>query len=198
MAPPPAELSLVVPARQHLSSFVAALNAGWSPDNLRGSKAGDEALAQIAEDADRYLALRIDREAKGPPITLPDGTQVQRLPGLVLWMWDGEFCGTIGLRWQRGTPALPPHVLGHIGYGVVPWKRQRGYAKRALGLMLVEAAKEGLPYVELTCDVDNEPSQRTIVANGGVLIERFQPLPAYGDAPKLRYRVQLIASPERP
>ena len=185
------ELSLVVPGREHLPGFVAALEAGWSPDNLRGSKAAEEALAQIAEDPERYLALRIDREAKGPPITLPDGTQVDRLPGYVLWMWDGDFCGTIGLRWQRGTPALPPHVLGHIGYGVVPWKRRRGYAKRALALMLVEAAREGLPHVEITCDVDNAASQRTIVANGGVLVERFQPPPACGDAPKLRYRIPL-------
>ena len=89
------------------------------------------------------------------------------------WLWDGEFCGQIGFRWQPGTEALPPHCLGHIGYAVVPWKRQRGYATRALALLLPEVRKEGLAYVELTTDPDNLPSQKVITGNGGVLVERF-------------------------
>ena len=56
-------------------------------------------------------------------------------------MWDGEFCGSIGFRWQPGTSTLPPYVLGHIGYAVVPWKRGRGYATQALALLLPEARK---------------------------------------------------------
>ena len=55
------------------------------------------------------------------------------------WLWDGVFCGNILLGWASGTEALPPHGLGHIGYAVVPWKRRRGYATRALGEMLQEA-----------------------------------------------------------
>ena len=70
------------------------------------------------------MALLDDREAKRGPVTLPDGSQVPRLPGYRRWMWDGEFCGSIGFRWQPGTSALPPYVLGHIGYSVVPWKQR--------------------------------------------------------------------------
>jgi predicted acetyltransferase len=184
-------LRLVRPAREHLPGYVAALKAGWSPDNLRGSKAAEEALARIESDADLFLELHVDREARGPAVTLPDGSKVQRLPGYNFWMWDGEFCGVIGFRWQPGTTALPPHVLGHIGYGVVPWKRQLGYARRALGLMLEHVRREGLPHVEITCDVDNVASQRTIVANGGILVERFMPPPACGNARKLRYRIEV-------
>jgi predicted acetyltransferase/GNAT superfamily N-acetyltransferase len=184
---------LVVPAREHLPSYVAALKAGWSPDNVRGSKAAEEILARIEKDADLFLSLQIDREAKGPQIEMPDGTKVPRIPGYVLWMWDGEFCGTINFRWLPGTPDLPPHVLGHIGYGVVPWKRQRGYAKRAVAMMLERVRAEGLPHVEITCDVDNVASQRTIVANGGVLVERFDPPSMTGHQPKLRYRIPVPA-----
>lgn len=28
---------------------------------------------------------------------------LEMLPGYHLWMWDGEFCGSINLRWHRGT-----------------------------------------------------------------------------------------------
>lgn len=81
-------------------------------------------------------------------------------------------------------------MLGHIGYAVVPWKRGRGYATQALGLMLGEARREGLPYVELTTDPDNEASQKVIRANGGLLVERFWAAP-YGKD-ELRFRISLV------
>src|SRR5207342_659181 len=119
-------------------------------DNVRGEPAAREELVKIAEDPVLFLASLVDREAKGAPITMPDGSQVPRLPGFRRWMWDGEFCGSIGLRWQPGTTELPPHCLGHIGYAVVPWKRGRGYATRALRELLPQAKREGLRYVEIT------------------------------------------------
>ncbi len=108
-----------------------------------------------------------------------------------MWMWDGEFCGSTSLRWQPGSEALPPHCLGHIGYAVVPWKRWRGYATLALRQMLQHAKAEGLRYVEVTTRVDNEPSQRVILANAGVLDEEFTAPAALGGARHLRYRIQL-------
>ena len=65
-------------------------------------------------------------------------------PASSRWMWDGEFCGRIGFRWQPGTEVLPPHCLGHIRYAVVPWKKRRGHATRALAAMLPLARAEGL------------------------------------------------------
>ena len=100
---------------------------------------------------------------------MPDGTKAQRLPGYHRWIWDGAFAGSVGFRWAPGTPELPPHVLGHMGYAVVPWKRRRGYATRALAMLLKVAREVGLSRVEITCDEDNEPSRRVIEKNGGVL-----------------------------
>jgi predicted acetyltransferase len=166
-------MNLVWPSRQYLPSYVAALERGWSPDNVRGEVAAKEELERITADPDAFLTSLVDKEAHGDPITLPDGTTVPRLPGYRRWLWDGEFCGTIGLRWQRGSEALPPYCLGHIGYAVVPWKQGRGYATRALREILREARAEGLRYVEITTDPDNVPSQRVIERNGGVLVEEF-------------------------
>jgi len=143
----------------------------------------------VRRDPAKYLELAVNREAVGDPFKLPDGSLVPRIPGYSHWMWDGEFCGTIGFRWLPGTPLLPPHVLGHIGYGVVPWKRRRGYATEALRQLLPIVAKEGLPYVELTCDPSNEASRKVIETNGGILVEHFTKPPQFGSKPGLRYRI---------
>jgi predicted acetyltransferase len=184
-------MNLVWPSREYLPGYAAALERGWSPDNVRGEMAAREQLQRIAADPDAFLASLVDREARGDPIVLADGTTVPRLPGYHRWMWDGEFCGSVGFRWQRGTEALPPHCLGHIGYSVVPWKRRRGYATRALREMLQEVRLEGLRYVEIATGVDNRPSQRVIEANGGVFVEEFVTPEALGSKRELRYRVPL-------
>lgn len=186
-------MELVWPAPQYLPGYIDALERGWSPDNLR-PEAGPEQLARINQDPLRFLAEQVDREAKGPPAILPDGSTVPRLPGYSQWMWDGEFCGTIGFRWQPGTTQLPTYCLGHIGYAVVPWKRRRGYASRALQLLLPQAKNEGLAYVELTSDADNIASRRVIEANGGEFIERFYKSAEHGGTETLRFRIQLATS----
>ena len=186
-------MRLVRPATEHLAGYVAALQRGYSPDNVRGAVAAQEILARIEADADTFLASLEDREAKGLPVTLPDGTQVKRIPGFHRWMWDAgsdePFCGSISLRWQPGTTDLPPHVLGHVGYSVVSWKRNLGHATSALAQLLVETRDTGLPFVEVTTDPDNIASQRVIVANGGVLVEEFVKPASFGSKPGLRYRI---------
>jgi predicted acetyltransferase len=82
-------------------------------------------------------------------------------------------------------------VLGHVGYAVVPWKRGQGYATQALGLLLEDLEALDLPWVELTTDLDNIPSQNVILNNGGWLVGPFRKAPAYGGGEGLRYRIDL-------
>lgn len=184
-------VALLKPALAELPSYKAALERGWSPDNVRGKAAADEQLQRIAIDAAAFVASLDDPEAKGAPYKMPDGSLSKRLPGFVRWIWDGEFCGSIGFRWQNGTSDLPPRVLGHIGYAVTPWKEGRGYATAALRLLLPEARTRGLGYVELTTNPDNIPSQRVITSNGGYLVERFVKPAMYGGGEALRFRIDL-------
>jgi predicted acetyltransferase len=181
---------LVRPAHAHLASYADALRRGWSPDTERQAAAGEQ-LARIAEDADGFLAGLDQRTPGDATVTLPDGSRVPRLPGFVRWLWDGELAGSINLRWQPGTPALPPHVLGHAGFAVVPWKRRQGYASRALALLLPEARAVGLPWIELTAAPDNLASRRTIEKNGGSLIgPKLRPA-AFGGGTLMLYRIDL-------
>ena len=182
-------LRLIRPDRAALPAYVDALQRGWSPDNLRGAVAAEEELAAIAADADVFLARLYDPEGAGPPFKALDGTPVPRLPGVRLWIWDGDFCGSIGFRWPREGGPRPEH--GHIGYAVVPWKRRLGYATRALALVLPMARAQGLAFVELTTETANLPSQQVITANGGRIVERFSKPDAHGGGETLRWRIDL-------
>jgi predicted acetyltransferase len=181
---------IIKPSLAELSAYKEALDKGWSPDNMSSEQRRVADLAKIASDPEAFLDSFEDPDGKCEAITLPDGTHVPRLPGIGRWIWDGEFCGHIGFRWQKVTPDLPPTCLGHIGYSVVPWKQKRGYATAALKLMLEEARKR-LPYIEITTEPDNIASRRVIEANGGLLIEQFKKPASMGGTDTLRFRINL-------
>jgi predicted acetyltransferase len=183
-------MELVRPTEAHLPSYVAALERHWSP-YTEDAEGWRRALRQAEDDPDTLLSIADDPEGAGPPVQLPDGSQVPRLPSYSRWMWDGEFAGSINLRWRAGTTELPPTCMGHLGYSVVPWRQRRGYATAALKQMLPFAKAAGLPWVDITTDLDNEASQKVILANSGYLVEDFRKLAIYGGGPARRYRIDL-------
>lgn len=57
---------------------------------------------------------------------------------------------------------------GHIGYGVRPSERRKGYAKAMLKMALEKCKDMNISKVLVTCNKGNIGSARTIMANGGV------------------------------
>jgi predicted acetyltransferase len=58
---------------------------------------------------------------------------------------------------------------GHIGAGIRPSERRKGYATAMISLALEECKKLGIKNVLITCDKSNIGSAKSIMNNGGVL-----------------------------
>jgi predicted acetyltransferase len=80
---------------------------------------------------------------------------------------DNKIIGSIQLRHSL-TPELEKHG-GHIGYGIRPSERRKGYGKQQLLLALDEAYHLKIPKVMIICDKDNVPSMKTAISCGGIL-----------------------------
>jgi predicted acetyltransferase len=80
---------------------------------------------------------------------------------------------------------------------VVPWRRGRGLATRALAEILVHAAGVGLRELEITCDSDNAASRKVIERNGARFVEAFRAPPALGGHETLRFRIRVAEQTSR-
>lgn len=58
---------------------------------------------------------------------------------------------------------------GHIGDGIRPSERKKGYGTKMVRLALEECKKLGIKKVLIVCDKNNIGSKKTIINNGGVL-----------------------------
>ena len=58
---------------------------------------------------------------------------------------------------------------GHIGDGIRPSERRKGYATQMVGLALEECKRLGIKKVLMVCDKDNIGSAKSIIKNGGIL-----------------------------
>ncbi len=184
-------MELLRPTIDMLPSYLAARERGFSFDINPDPDAVTRFTAEIKADPEAYIESVEDLHPAGRTLRLQDGTEVPRLPQHTRWMWDGEFAGVITFRWQPGTAELPPYVLGHIGYAVVEWKRNLGYATRALHDVLALPRAEGLPYVEITTNLDNIASQAVVLKCGGVFVEQYDRPVSQGGAPINKYVIRL-------
>ena len=129
----------------------------------------------LTYDAWRNEAERLEKEAP---------------PGMVtahVWflMREDRILGAISLRhtlndYLRG-------VGGHIGYGVRPSERRKGYADLMLKKVLVLAKERGMKEVLITCNQGNIGSEKVIKRNGGILENVIED----GDEMVARYWIRL-------
>ena len=151
---------------EYLDEFVkygSDINGSGSLDKIYYGYTFEEAL-------DRCLKMEDEEYAKS----------VGRCQGrtfLLIRENDNKIVGTINVRWNLNEAML--RFGGHIGYGIRPTERRKGYNKINLYLGMLEAKKVGLEKVMLDCDVNNLGSDKTLKALGGKL-ERTEVDPSDG------------------
>lgn len=84
---------------------------------------------------------------------------------------SGKLIGMAGIRHSLND--FLRNYGGHIGYGVRPSERHKGYATAILRQSLSYCRKIGLLHVMLACYSDNIGSYKTIEACGGIKEREF-------------------------
>lgn len=134
--------------------YNSAINGTGSFDHVLEDETYEECM-------DRYYKIQDNEYAKS----------IDRCPGKTYFLIrknDNKLIGMINIR-HHLTPKMLVHG-GHIGYGIRPTERRKGYNKINLYLGLLKALEEfNLDKVMLDCDVKNLGSDKTIQALGGVL-----------------------------
>lgn len=132
----------------------SAINGTGSFDHVLEGETYEECM-------DRYYKIQDNEYAKS----------IDRCPGKTYFLIrknDNKLIGMINIR-HHLSPKMLVHG-GHIGYGIRPTERRKGYNKINLYLGLLKALEEfNLDKVMLDCDVKNLGSDKTIQALGGVL-----------------------------
>ena len=126
-------------------AYFTALGANAAPDGLRLPDGGVETreIVEMLAGLARTVRLQIDPAAW----LIVDGDEVVGLCSIT-------------------KPFASPGVV-EIGYGIAPERRGRGFATRAVGLLLaLVGADERIKIVAAETAVDNLPSQRTLEKNG--------------------------------
>ncbi len=182
---------LVMPDLEKHSGYEAAQAKGWSPDPRRiGDTAFIEAeLRDLRHDPPAYLDRLMGRQTSS-------GQQISdtavALTNHTFWIWDGEFCGKIDLRYIPVTWTVPDGIPGHVGYSVVPWKQGRGYATAALAALLQFAKSRGLSEIDILCNEENVISRAVIERVGGKLVRRASHPSDRPEQQKLFFKILLV------
>ena len=96
---------------------------------------------------------------------------------------DSDIVGRVSIRHELND--FLAKVGGHIGYGVIPSRRRKGYGNLMLKLSLPIASALGISNILITCDDNNLGSRKIIENNGGVFEGLYQD--AQMDVAKRRY-----------
>ena len=152
------ELKLIKPTIEYKNEYLDMV-AEWK---ATGEQFTPFTLGEDPTDFEAMLA-RLEGFTRGI------GVREGFVPNSTFWLVrdDRKVLGAVNIRRYLNDRLRIDG--GHIGYGVRPSERLKGYATEMLRQALIIARDMGIRKALLMCDKDNIASARTIMANGGVL-----------------------------
>ena len=103
-------------------------------------------------------------------LEIKEGNADGYVPDTTLFCLDKDrniFVGAVNIRHYLNENLLK--TGGHIGDGIRPSERRKGYATAMISLALQECRKLGINRVLMCCDRNNIGSAKSIIHTGGVL-----------------------------
>ena len=153
-------IELIKPTIQHKELLIDMLTE-WKNDIVQNNTNSSpwKIFANDFHDFEYYIEHLDTTEAK-------DGW----VPDTTLFCFDKDrnvFVGAVNIRHYLNENLL--RTGGHIGDGIRPSERRKGYATAMIALALEECKKLGIMDVLMCCGKENVASAKSIVRNGGVL-----------------------------
>ena len=111
-----------------------------------------------------------DFDAYLPSLEVGHDRDESLVPDSTFFCLDDErnlFVGAVNIRHRLNEGLLLNG--GHIGDGIRPSERRKGFGTKMVNLALEECRKLGIDRALMVCDKANVASAKTIMNNGGVL-----------------------------
>ncbi|MGK0534280.1 GNAT family N-acetyltransferase [Bacillus sp. 'calajunan'] len=123
----------------------------------------------ISKDPSNFPAMIQELLDAHNGINLPESW----VPDSTYWLVTDEnkIVGAVNIR-----HSLTEHLFnagGHIGYGIRPSERRKGYATKLLELSLEKTKELNITKALVVCDEVNTASKKTILHNGGLRDDDF-------------------------
>lgn len=156
-------LMYVKPSKEYEKDAIAYINEHYaSNSNINGSGG----LHRYLDNYDGWLS-KLEQDY----IQVPNEERVPAETYFLVRENDNKIVGMINIRLVLNEKLL--HIGGHIGYGIRPSERRKGYNKINLYLALKRCQELGIDMVLLDCDKNNLGSSKTMQALGGNLIREW-------------------------
>lgn len=158
-------LVLVKVSKEYQKQIVEMLDEWCEYNRTHDTNHSPAAIFKDYSSFDEYIAT-LDRNDNHP--------KEGYVPSSTFFALDKErnvMVGAVSIRHYLNESLL--NGGGHIGDGIRPSERRKGYATEMIGLALEECKKLGIDRVMMSCSSTNIGSKKSIINNGGIMDGTF-------------------------